>query len=119
MAEIAVTHWFSCLRRAARSQRLCRELRIDTGVLHNLVDELQIGAVRCQLANEIANAFTQSAGPAVRDAAWSPSGQVGQRLASSDRDLVRSIGNSRYGCIPETGARRLLAFDFTRNFRVI
>ncbi|MEQ1696234.1 MAG: virulence factor SrfC family protein [Hyphomicrobiaceae bacterium] len=85
MASIALAHWFKAMRRASRSQRLCRDLRIEMGVMHHLVDELQIGALRCGLSSEIANAYLQSAAPAARDA---PPGGA-QQLSSAERDLVR------------------------------
>ena len=83
MADIAVAHWFKSMRRASRSQRLCRDLRIELGVMQNLVDELQIGAQRCGLANEIANAYLQSAPPAARETS------NGMQLTCSDRDIIR------------------------------
>jgi hypothetical protein len=52
--------------------------------MHHLVDELQIGALRCGLANEITNAFLQSAPPSARD-----SSSGGQQLSSAERDLIR------------------------------
>ena len=88
LAETALSHWFKSLRRAARSQRLCRELRIEPAILQNLVDELQIGAQRCSLANEIATAFTQSAAAQLQSARASDP-QAARRLTSAERDLTR------------------------------
>lgn len=85
LASVAISHWFTAMRRASRSQRLCRDLRIEMGVMHHLVDELQIGALRCGLTSEITNAFLQSAAPSARDQA---SGAT-QKLSSSERDLIR------------------------------
>ncbi len=90
MADIAVAHWFKSMRRASRSQRLCRDLRIEMDVMHHLVDELQIGALRCGLASEIANAYLQSASPAARDTMNGT-----QQLTSADRDIVRATA---YAC---------------------
>lgn len=86
MATIAVAHWFGSMRRAARSLRLCRDLRIEMGVLHNLIDELQIGALRCGLANEIANAYLQSS-PYRAETAGPATGRA--RLAPAGGDLIR------------------------------
>lgn len=84
MASIAIAHWFKSMRRASRSPRLCRDLRIEMGVMHHLVDELQIGALRCGLSSEIANAYLQSAPPAAHNAAPET-----HALTSADRDIVR------------------------------
>ena len=62
MAQRCVEHWFSEMRRAARSGRLCRELRIEPRILHNVVDELQIGALRTALTSEIAMAYQRAPG---------------------------------------------------------
>jgi len=88
MATIAVAHWFGCMRRSARSLRLCRDLRIEMGVLHNLVDELQIGALRCGLASEIANAYLQAAPQRAMEPVHHASGGPA-RLAPAERDLIR------------------------------
>ena len=88
MAEIAVSHWFKSMRRAARSDRLCRDLAIEPGVLHNLIDELQIGALRCGLSNEIVTAYAQAA-PPVRDTAKPAEMGAAQRLAIAERECVR------------------------------
>lgn len=85
MADLAIGHWFKGMRRACRSQRLCRDLRIEMGVMHNLVDELQIGALRCGLSGEIANAYLQSAAPAARETTT----DAAQQLTSGERDLIR------------------------------
>ncbi len=88
LAELAVVHWFKSMRRATRSQRLCRELRIEPGVLHNLVDELQIGAQRCLLASEIASAYGQTA--QVRpQSAQSGDTAILAPVTASGRDLAR------------------------------
>jgi hypothetical protein len=69
LAETAVAYWLTEIRRVARSGRLCRDLRIEPALLQNLIDELQIGALRVTLASEIASAFLRStASPAIRPA---------------------------------------------------
>jgi len=88
MANIAVAHWFGCMRRSARSLRLCRDLRIEMGVMHHLVDELQIGALRCGLASEITNAYLQAAPHRAIDPVNPASGGPA-RLAPAERDLIR------------------------------
>lgn len=77
MCETAVAHWFRCMRRAARSPRLCRELQIEMSVMNNLVDELQIGAIRCGVAAEIANAYLRSS-PAGRNGTAVPATADGE-----------------------------------------
>jgi hypothetical protein len=59
-AECAVAAWFQGLHRLTRSPRLCRDLKIQSGVLQHLIDELQIGAMRVALTSEIASAFQRS-----------------------------------------------------------
>ena len=93
-AAAAVGHWFGAMRRAARSPRLCRELRIEMGVLQNLIDELQIGALRCGVTTEIANAYRQSALPPTPGLGPTNDGSTA-RLTQSDRDLIRL---SAYAC---------------------
>ncbi len=82
LAEIAVAHWFQSMRRGARSQRLCRELSIEPSILHHLIDELQIGAVRLALAAEIASIVSQGKTFGSNDA-------TGAGPLSPERDCVR------------------------------
>lgn len=95
MADIAVSHWFKGMRRAARSARLCRELGIEMGVFLNLVDELQIGAPRCGLTDEIARAYSQSVGATVRPVGSLPQSDGKQGSGGRHRELVRLAA---YGC---------------------
>jgi hypothetical protein len=60
MAEVVVSHWLKEMRRSSRAQRLCRDLRIEPAILHHLIDELQIGAIRVSLVSEIAAAYVNS-----------------------------------------------------------
>ena len=66
LADITMTHWFSRLRRGARSARLARELRLEPHVMATLIDECQIGAVRCAIADEIVSACEESHAARIR-----------------------------------------------------
>ena len=89
MAEYAVEHWFAEMRRAARSGRLCRELRIEPAILHNLVDELQIGAIRVALASEIAAAVMRAPGFIVNETtAATPVAAYAFRIVSAYLELL-------------------------------
>ena len=84
MADAAVAHWLKEIRRAARSGRLCRDLRIEPSILQNLIDELQIGALRVSLGSEISTAFLRStAQPGLH-----PAGTA-QHDAASEDDVLR------------------------------
>jgi hypothetical protein len=87
MAEAAVAYWFKTMRRAARSQRLCRELGLEPNVLHHLIDELQIGALRCRLPAEITTAFLQLSSSSTVKAGSSSIPAVSR--VSLERDCVR------------------------------
>jgi len=84
MAERAVDYWLKEMRRTARSGRLCRALGLEQRVLHNLVDELQIGAVRIGLAREIAQVFHSMAEPALDP------GAAADRLAAASHRLINA-----------------------------
>ena len=86
MADAAVAHWLKEIRRSARSARLCRDLRIEPAILQNLIDELQIGALRLSLGSEIATAFLRStAPPALHQASMAQHGATNMR----DDDVPR------------------------------
>jgi len=91
LAERVVDHWLCEMRRAARSGRMCRVLKLEPRILHNLVDELQIGAVRLGLAREIAHMFvstgesTAQTGTPAQGASLSPA-----RLAATSHRLINA-----------------------------
>ncbi len=60
LSGAAMTYWFTCLKRAARSRQTCRNLGIDGTVLHHIVDELQSGASHLGLADDIAGAYRRA-----------------------------------------------------------
>lgn len=82
MADVALAHWLKEMRRAARSPRLCRDLKIEPAILHNLIDELQIGALRVALGSEIANAYAKSATPVALADGFGASVTAGDRADS-------------------------------------
>jgi hypothetical protein len=60
LADAAISYWIGAIKRIARSNRQCRDLAIEPGVMQHLTDELQLGAVRIGLAGEIAGAYRKS-----------------------------------------------------------
>ena len=54
LAERAVGYWLSAMRRAARSDRLCREIGISPWMLEHLVDEVGMGGLRLGLVRHVA-----------------------------------------------------------------
>jgi hypothetical protein len=87
----AIAHWMKSMRRAARSPRLARDLRIDQILLQNLIDELQAGALRIGLGAELASAFLRSGavepGSAVPVSEPADRGQFG--VQRRDDDVLR------------------------------
>ena len=84
MADAAVSYWLQEMRRVSRTQRLCRDLRIEQAILHHLVDELQVGALRVSLAAEIATAVAASATPRLDSLQGSGKPQENDGLALED-----------------------------------
>lgn len=54
LAETVIGYWFAAMRRAAWSERLCREIGLQGWLIEHLVDEIGIGAVRLGLVRRVA-----------------------------------------------------------------
>lgn len=55
LASVAITYWFSAIRRSARSLHLCRAFGLSGTMLEHIVDEIMIGAQRLGLERHLAD----------------------------------------------------------------
>lgn len=53
LAESAVSHWHSAMRRTARAARLCRAIGLGEALLEHIVDEIAIAATRLGLVRHV------------------------------------------------------------------
>lgn len=82
-ADRTVDHWFRAMRRVARCSRFSRGLGVEPRVVHNLVEELQLGAIRTGLAGEIAQVYRSLKPDGEENAA-----DARRRLAAIARRLI-------------------------------
>jgi hypothetical protein len=98
-AEAAVAHWLVELRRKARSAAFARSIGLDMPTLAHLVSELAAGAVRVDLAGEIARAYRMSADARRLPALASGDGMhrsLGLEPAADDR--IDAVRMAAYSC---------------------
>jgi hypothetical protein len=98
-AEAAVAHWLVELRRKARSAAFARSIGRDMPTLAHLVSELAAGAVRVDLAGEIARAYRMSADARRLPALASGDGMhrsLGLEPAADDR--IDAVRMAAYSC---------------------
>jgi hypothetical protein len=61
LAAATVEYWLQSIRQVARSPRFCRSVGVAQPVLHHIIDEISIGAVRLGIAAQLTEIFHRSA----------------------------------------------------------
>jgi len=95
LSDAAVAHWIAAMKRVARSRHVCRELSVEGVVIQHIADELQLGAGRIGLSDEIARLYHRAV-PGLAPADTVRLAAYAFRLISAYLETLSASGNRNH-----------------------